>query len=201
MQLIYILWITLRQARAQVLIFVLLFLLPLSLTVLSSSQKWHSLFPLSAPHHPTHFGDISQHIAEKSCCSGSKSHLAAVIWLQNFPLYNVRFGTSHYFILNLILCDSVWFFFSNGKIKRMTVLKLLLFNTQIWIKRNSILDTNNSFKRRLFVSFEMNVKTWNTGVSQQQYGLPASALIKPPPRRSSINPPKHPFGKDLSITN
>lgn len=39
MQIIYILWITLRQARAQVLIFVLVFLLPLSLTVLRSSQK------------------------------------------------------------------------------------------------------------------------------------------------------------------
>lgn len=111
MQMIYILWITLRQARAQVLIFVLVFLLPLSLALLSSLQKWHSLFPLSAVHHPTHFRDISQHIAEKSCCSGSKSQLAAVIWLQNFPLYNARFGTSHYFVLNLILCDSVWCFF------------------------------------------------------------------------------------------
>lgn len=108
MQMIYILWIALRQARAQVLIFVLVFLLPLSLAVLSSSQKWHSLFPSSTVHHPTHFGDISQHTAEKSCCSGSKSQLAAVIWLQNFPLCNVRFGTSHYFVLNLILCD---FFF------------------------------------------------------------------------------------------
>jgi len=38
-QMIYILCIALRQARAQVLIFVLLFLLPLSLAVLSSSQK------------------------------------------------------------------------------------------------------------------------------------------------------------------
>lgn len=107
MQMIYILWITLRQARAQVFIFVLVFLLPLSLAVLRSSQKWHSLFPLSTVHHPTHSGDTSQRIAEKSCCSGSKSHLAAVIWLQNFPLYNVRFGTSHYSVLNLILCDSV----------------------------------------------------------------------------------------------
>lgn len=76
-----------------------------------SSQEWHSLFPLSTVHHPTHFGDVSQHIAEKSCCFGSKLQLAAVIWLQNFPLYNARFGTSHYFVLNLISCDSVWFFF------------------------------------------------------------------------------------------
>lgn len=144
MQIIYVVWITLRQGTAQVLIFVLVFLLPLSLTVLGSWQKWQSLFPLSAVHHPTHFGDIFQHIAEKSCCSGSKSQLAAVIWLQNFPLHNARFGTSHYFVLNLILCDSVWFFFSNGKIKRMTVLKLVLFKTQMLIKRNSILDTSIS---------------------------------------------------------
>lgn len=39
MQMIYILRITLRQARAQVLIFVLVFLLSPSLAVLSSSQK------------------------------------------------------------------------------------------------------------------------------------------------------------------
>lgn len=39
MQIIYVLWITLRQGKAQVLIFVLVFLLPLSLTVLGSWQK------------------------------------------------------------------------------------------------------------------------------------------------------------------
>lgn len=39
MQIIYVLWITLRQGRAQVLIFVLVFLLPLSLAVLGPWQK------------------------------------------------------------------------------------------------------------------------------------------------------------------
>lgn len=105
MQVIYILW----QVRAQVLIFVPIFLLLPSLNVLCSSQKWHSPFPLSTVNHPTHSGDVSQHTAEKSCCSGSKSQLAAVVWLHSFPLNNARFGISRCFILNLILCDSVWF--------------------------------------------------------------------------------------------
>lgn len=123
MQMIYILWVPLRQVRAQVLIFVPIFLLLPSLSVLCSSQEWHSPFPLSTANHPTHSGDVSQHTAEKSCCSGSKSRLAAVIWLHNFPLHNARFGISHCFVLNLILCDSVWFFLPlNGKLKRMSVL-------------------------------------------------------------------------------
>lgn len=119
MQVIYILW----QVRAQVLIFVPIFLLLPYLSVLCSSQEWHSPFPQSTVNHPTHSGDVPQHTAEKSCCSGSKSQLAAVIWLHNFPLHNAVFGISHYCILNWILCDSVWFPPPpSGKLKRKSVL-------------------------------------------------------------------------------
>lgn len=42
-QMIYILWIATRQARAQVLIFILVSQLPLSLSALSSSERWQAL--------------------------------------------------------------------------------------------------------------------------------------------------------------
>lgn len=61
-QMIYVLWIATRQARAQVLIFLLVSQLPLSLSAFSSSERWHRLL-LSAAQQPTFFGDISQHIA------------------------------------------------------------------------------------------------------------------------------------------
>lgn len=64
-QMIYILWIATRQARAQVLIFILVSQLPLFLSVLSSPERWHKLFLLSAAYQPTLFGGISQHIAEE----------------------------------------------------------------------------------------------------------------------------------------
>lgn len=68
----------------------------------------------------------------------------------------------------------------------MTVLKPVLFKTQALIKRNSILNTNNSSKSRLFVSFKMNVKAWTVGISQQRYGCSASALVTPHPEEAVL---------------